>query len=63
MDDGHGKYPLPLVVLNSTTMASKRQYIFSDIKDIKFIKEYITVKIKNERSEFLDERSSSFNEK
>lgn len=25
-------------------------------------KEYITVKIKNERSEFLDERSSSLNE-
>jgi len=25
-DDGHGKYPKPLVVLNSTTMASKRQY-------------------------------------
>jgi|APCry1669188970_1035186.scaffolds.fasta_scaffold119588_3 hypothetical protein len=63
MDDGHGKYPLPLVVLNSTTMASKRQYIFPDIKDIKFIKEYITVKTKNERSEFLDEHRSSLKRK
>ncbi len=30
MDDGHGK--LPLVVLYSTTMASKRQYIFTNKK-------------------------------
>lgn len=29
-DDGHGKFPL--VVLNSTTMASKRQYIPKEIK-------------------------------
>lgn len=26
MDDGRAKQPLPLVVLNSTTMASNRQY-------------------------------------
>ena len=25
LDDGRGKHPLPLVVLNSTTMASNRQ--------------------------------------
>ena len=54
MDDGHGK--LPLVVLNSTTMASKRQYIPCTNK----VDRVINSKPRERAiAKFSDERSSS----
>jgi len=59
MDDGHGK--LPLVVLNSTTMASSAVTNIRPVNEIENRKKFNSIRMSV--SEFLDVRRTSLNRK